>query len=106
MTRGHPVAAHLVGHPWPFDRVDLEPHRHRVLARGLPRLVGQRGVNVEVLGHVGTAWFAPRHLAVHPVDPEGSRRGAVEIPGHEVPVAEAEAQSHGRDAARLAAVAE
>ena len=46
VARCDPVLAHLVGHSRPLDRVDLDAHGHRVLSRGLPRLVGQRSVDV------------------------------------------------------------
>ena len=78
----------------------------RSLPVDLPRLVGQGRLDVHVLGHLGAGGLAPGHLALDPVHPEGAHGVAFEVPGHQVPVPEAEPQPHGGDAARLGPVGE
>ena len=59
-----------------------------------------------MLGHLRFAGLTTHDVAVHAVDPERSRRGPFEIPGHEIPMAEAETQTHRRDTSGFAAVPE
>ncbi len=90
------VLAHLLGNPARLERVDPDPHLDAVLTLDLPRLVGQcrLDVHVDVVGDDGIARLATYDLPLDTVDPERAHGGAVEVPGHQIPVPEAEPQAH------------
>ncbi len=105
----HLVLADLVDDPARLERVDADTHFHGVVAFGLPGLVGQSRLHVHLhaVGDGAAARLAARHVAVDPVDAERAHALALDVPGHEVPVPEAEPQAHGRDdAGRTAVVGE
>ena len=104
--RPHLVLPHLVSHPARFEPVDPDAHFDPVLPLDLPRLVGQGSRHVHVNGHHGVTGVTPGHLPLDAVHPERAHGRPVEVPGHQVPVPEAEPQGHGRNAPRLAAVGE
>ncbi len=95
----HLVRSDLVNDAARFQRIDPDLHLDAVLALDLPGLVGQRRlhVNLDVVGHGGGAGLAARDLSLNPVHPECAHGRAVEVPGHQVPVAEAEPQPDRSD---------
>ena len=98
------VLTHLVGHPAGLQRVDPDPHLHPVLPARLPGLVGQGRLHVHVLGHLRASGLAAGHLAVDPVHPERAHGATFEVPGHQIPMSEAEPEAHGGDTACLGPV--
>ncbi len=92
------VLTDLVGDAPGFDGVDLDAHLGAVVAVGVPGLVGQRRLDVDVVGDT-VGGLAPRDLPLDPVNPERAHGVAVEVPRNEVPVAETEPQAERRHAA-------
>ncbi len=75
-----------------LERIDPDAHLDPVLAGGLPGLVGQCRLDVDALGDIGATVLAPRDLSFDAVDAERAHGRAVDVPGDQVPVAEAEPQ--------------
>ena len=89
------VLTDLVGDAPGFDGVDFDAHLDTVVTVGVPGLVGQRRLDVDVAGDT-VGGLAPRDLSLDPVDPERAHGVAVEVPRDEVPVAETEPEAEWR----------